>query len=885
MGEGEVEDHQGRRAWELERLMDPATGAVPTDIRRKELAFARGLPARTGAKSLNWTWRGPKNRGGRTRAFAVDRTNTQRLLAGGVTGGMWLSEDAGLTWQKTTAPGSIHSSSCITQDPRTGHENEWYYGTGENYGVVSGTSFSALLPGDGIFKSTDGGSTWAQLASTIAGDHENYTRNGSFKQVNSVVVDPTRNDSDVVLAAVFNGIFRSNDGGATWKPALGLDTTTLNTSPYTHLEVTPNGVYYAAVSSGTIYNGLWRSPDGLAWTEITPTGFASSPDRVVLAIDPSNDSIVWFFGNTPGTGVHEHQLWRYHYLGGDGSGAGGAWLNRTNNLPNQSCSGYFSFNFGYINSQGGYDMCIAVHPDSSDIVYIGGTSVYRSTNGWSLPNTYKWIGGYRCNTVDPKDYVWPDHHPDQHGLAFDPVDHQRLYSINDGGVHVSYNALADSMEWDELNTGYGTSQFYTIHLEEGTTNEHLLGGLQDNGMYVSLTADAADPWARVHQDDGAYGALPAGADFILTSSQQGRLYKKSVDASFAITGFERIDPVGGTTNYNFINAFALDPNDNDRIYWVSGNRLWRNNAISAIPITDEWYDQESLGWENLAATALPAGQRIACVDLSRANSDRLLAGTTSAGRVWRVDSLLTGTITKTEISGDSLPAGYVSCVAPNDLDADEWLVTFSNYGIRSVWHTADMGANWEDVSGNLEEFPDGGGSGPAVFWALIYPTWNGTDDRYFVGTSIGLFSTAELDGANTVWEQEGPMTIGNVPVNMITARNQDGLIAVATHGTGVFSAHLPAAPFAVGESVAANGLSAWPNPARERVTIALPAGSGSSRLEVLDPHGRVVRSGRATGAVGWTWDLRSSQGARVKPGLYLIVADGDRSRSARVVVE
>ena len=376
MSEGVEEDQEGRRAWDLERLMDPATGTIPLDIRRKEIAFAKTLPRRSGAKSLTWTHRGPVNRGGRTRAFAVDRTNTQRLLAGGVTGGMWLSEDTGTTWTKTTAPNALHSSSCIAQDPRAGRDSTWYYGTGENYGVVSGTSFSALLPGDGIFKSTDAGHTWAQLPSTVSGDPQVYTRTGSFKQVNSIVVDPVRNDSDIVLAAVYNGIFRSNDGGATWNPVLGLDTTAA-TSTYTELRVTTAGIYYAAISSNSPSEGLWRSTDGLTWTLITPTGWSGSAGRIVLAIDPSGQDTVWYFANTPSVGIHSHSLWRYTYLSGDGSGTGGSWVNLSSHLPNGSCTGLFTFDFGYINSQDGYDMCIAVDPTFSNVVFIGGTSVYH----------------------------------------------------------------------------------------------------------------------------------------------------------------------------------------------------------------------------------------------------------------------------------------------------------------------------------------------------------------------------------------------------------------------------------------------------------------------------------------------------------------------------
>ncbi|MBL7965209.1 MAG: hypothetical protein JNM31_15345 [Flavobacteriales bacterium] len=876
-------------AWQLERTKDPATGRVPQHIRRKELAFAKTLPARSGAKSLAWTHRGPRNRGGRTRGFAVDVTNSQVLLAGGVSGGIWRSTNAGQSWTKTLAPAFVQNISCLAQDTRTGSEQAWYAGTGENYGIVSGTSFTALLPGDGIFKSMDGGLSWAQLPSTVAGDHENYTRNGSFKQVNSICVDPVRADSNVVLAAVFNGIFRSNDGGATWRAVLGLDTTISQTSEYTELRVTSTGVYYASIGVGSPSRGLWRSADGISWTNITPAGWSLNAERTLPAIDPGDEHVVYWFARTPGVGTQGHSFWKYTYLSGTGAGADGAWENRSANLPNGSCTGYFNFDFGYINTQSNYDMCLAVHPTLPNVVYLGGTSLYRSSDAFTSNASTKWIGGYKCTPSDPKDYVYDNHHPDQHWVAFDPADPTRLYSTNDGGVQVSTDPLADSVLWTDLNTGYITTQFYTIHLEEGeATNDLLLGGTQDNGAWLATSEDIADDWHYVHIDDGAYGALPQGLPFILTSSQAGRLYKKTLDASYQITGFERIDPIGGTNTYNFINPFVLDPVNNNVLYWVSAARIWRNNDLAGIPVTNNWYDRISTNWENLNATALPASQRITALVISRARHTTLFYGTVNS-KLYRCDSLHSASPVRTEITSPLWPANsYVSCIAPNDLNPEEWLLTFSNYGIPSIWHTTDGGTTWTDVSGNLEENPDGTGSGPAVFWAATYATWEGLDDRYFVGTSAGLYSTALLDGANTIWEQEDPNGIGNVPVNMIAVRNSDGRVAVATHGNGVYSAQLPAAPFSV-PSIASTGLlPAWPNPARQEVRIALQELNGPLDVVVTDARGRLLlqrRLGIVTGS--WTWDLRTASGARVPAGICFIrLTDATgHDRTARVVVE
>ena len=119
-GEGFDEDHGARREWERIRLCDPRTGRIPDNARALELAFAANLPSREsmGARvqANTWTNAGPSNVGGRTRALAIDCTNEQVLLAGGVSGGIWKSYDGGTTWKSVTAPGMMVDVTCITQD-------------------------------------------------------------------------------------------------------------------------------------------------------------------------------------------------------------------------------------------------------------------------------------------------------------------------------------------------------------------------------------------------------------------------------------------------------------------------------------------------------------------------------------------------------------------------------------------------------------------------------------------------------------------------------------------------------------------------------------------------------------------------------------------------
>ncbi|MBK9190435.1 MAG: hypothetical protein IPM77_02455 [Crocinitomicaceae bacterium] len=151
MTDGNEITYQSRIMYEFLRLRNPQTGEIPADIRNKELAFAKTLPVNM-KKSFTWEQRGPVNKGGRTRDIAIDVNNENIWLAAGVTGGIWRSIDAGASWNKVTSPLQPHSITALTQDTRVGHENVWYAGTGEHYGIVSASTFEARYSGNGLLK-------------------------------------------------------------------------------------------------------------------------------------------------------------------------------------------------------------------------------------------------------------------------------------------------------------------------------------------------------------------------------------------------------------------------------------------------------------------------------------------------------------------------------------------------------------------------------------------------------------------------------------------------------------------------------------------------------------------------------------------------------------
>ena len=131
------ENVQSRREYEIQRLADPTTGTIPAEIRQKELTFAKQQyqvqlnaiesdsengNASENSEVLNWTALGPENFGGRTRALAIDVLDERTILAGGVSGGMWRSEDGGLSWNRTTTIDQLQSVTAVVQDTRPGNE-------------------------------------------------------------------------------------------------------------------------------------------------------------------------------------------------------------------------------------------------------------------------------------------------------------------------------------------------------------------------------------------------------------------------------------------------------------------------------------------------------------------------------------------------------------------------------------------------------------------------------------------------------------------------------------------------------------------------------------------------------------------------------------------
>jgi hypothetical protein len=187
--------------------------------------------------------------------------------------------------------------------------------------------------------------------------------------------------------------------------------------------------------------------------------------------------------------------------------------------------------------------------------------------------------------------------------------------------------------------------------------------------------------------------------------------------------------------------------------------------------------------------------------------------------------------------------GYVSCIAVNPNNADEVMVVFSNYNIYSLFHSLNGGLTWTKVGGNLEANTGGTGNGPSLRWASILPLANG-DEVFLVGGSTGLYATSTLNGVSTVWIQQGVNSIGKSIVDMMTVRPSDGLVAVATHGNGMYSTHITSVNYitAVNEFEKVE-LQLYPNPTSKNLNVQLPSKAITeitSRYEVVNEVGQIV---------------------------------------------
>ena len=780
---GAEENIAERLTYEIEKLKNPYTGKIPNNIQSLELKFSNkissGRDLQNSLQSNNaksnrysyWKNRGPFNVGGRTRALAIDKTNENIIFAGGVSGGLWRSINSGKTWRKVTRRDQMPSITSIIQDPRPSKTNIWYYGTGERFGNSASKS-GAFFAGTGIFKSTNGGITWQLLDATNDNDIESYS---PFDIINSMVIDPNTGD---LYVATLDGIFRSQNEGQSFEEVLASGRDALS-----EIAITSTGQLYATIYSDSEVNpGFHTSYDGINWTEITPDFLPKTIGRTVMAINPSNENQIYFFSQN--NGIPTAFLLKYD----QNSAVEYQWTNLTANLPF-----YIGSKVSNLNLQDGYNMVIRIHPLNPNLIILGGTNLYRSFDGFTTPVGIKnWIGGYSSM----EDYsVYPSHHPDQHAFIFYPSNPNKVLSANDGGVFISEDITMNTkedepIEWTSLNNGYLTTQPYHVSFDPQANSDDLLAGFQDNGSWFTNSTNTTAPWEEDFGGDGNYSAIADGGLTRYVSTQLGNIFRLNFEENGKEISFTKVSPAGAT-NFSFITPYILDPNNDNVMYLPDGNSIWRNNNLDEIPLSS--FANTKVNWIQLKNTFTPENTSISALGISKfPKANRLYYGTNN-GLIYKMDNANLDDQPVQEIaSGKGLPKGFVNDINVDPSNSDRVIVSFSNYGIQSIFFTENGGDTWTNISGNLEENPDGSGNGSSVRSTAFLGGSIGIGSRIqrvFAATSTGLYYTNRINGNNTKWYKE-KFSIGNAVANSVQTR-KDGFVALATHGNGVFSARFP----------------------------------------------------------------------------------------------
>jgi photosystem II stability/assembly factor-like uncharacterized protein len=712
-------------------------GRLNVHARSQALIHARMLRARlvafTGLDAEGtWELRGPINVGGRVTDVIGDPANASKFYVGAASGGVWKTLDGGATFTPIFDGQGSQSTGALAIDPSD--SNVLYVATGE----ANPGGGSVTYPGDGVWKTTNGGATWQHLGldQTVA--------------IGRIVVDP-KTPSNVFVAATGNlfsrnvdrGVFRSQDGGLTWTKVLfvsdiagGVDLAIDPVDPRRVFAATwerirsPKERIYGGPGSG-----LWRSTDGgTTWTRLAGGLPASTaePGRIGVAISPSSPNTVYtvFYRKADSSldGV---------FRSTDG---GTTWTRQTvTNLTS------------IIGAQGFWSGRIFVHPTNPQEVWVDGVGLARSTNGGA---SFSSVAGL---------------HADHHAQWFFPGNPATILKGTDGGLYRSTNG---GTSWTHFNN-LPISQFYTVEAHPAEPFK-VYGGLQDNGVKRTTTGGLAD-WSNVIGGDGFEVHVdPRSTQVIYAESQFGAL-RRSTDggASFASAtsglsgrlGWKTplaVDPAStgtGLTSTVYLGSHLLFRSTNSAGSWtaISGDLTNGNQGVGGVVFGT-----------------------ITTVAVAPSNRNTIYIGTDDSN-LWVTRN---GGSSYTRLDA-TLPDLWVTRVAVDPANDAIAYATFSGFRVDQplahVFRTTDFGTTWTNISSDLPDAP--------VNEIAIDPSQSST---LYVGTDVGVFVSHDTGGT---WAPLGVgLPDGVVVTDMKIIAGPPPTLLAATYGRSIFSIELPAAP-------------------------------------------------------------------------------------------
>jgi photosystem II stability/assembly factor-like uncharacterized protein len=763
-------------------------------------------------RGFRWRVIGPIGQGGRVNDIAVVERDPQVFYVGFATGGIWKTTNHGIGFTPVFDTYSTHSIGdlAIAQS----NPDIVYAGTGEANNRQS-SSF-----GDGVFKTTDGGKTWTNMGLR------------ETQSIARVVVHP-RDPNTVWVAAMGHlfgpnaerGVFKSSDGGRTWRKTLFVDENTGATEIVVH-PANPNVLFAATYTrqravwgyaSGGPGSGIWRSSNGGdSWTRVRGNGLPNGTmGRIGLDFSRSNPNVIYAQIEV---GADKEPVAAAPPAGGGGGGAGGGGgggggFGQQNLPPDDKVSGVWRSDDGgnswqfrsNQNNRPMYYSQIRVDPNDPNTVYVGGASPFKSTDGG---RTWTQLTGFG--------------HGDHHAIWIDPNNSRHVMYGNDGSLDISWDG---AQTWEAIRT-WAVGQPYHASVDMRRPY-YVCTGLQDNGSWCGPSSVRSGPilsqdWYRVGGGDGFYTAVdPTDHMIMYSESQDGNMSRLDLREATTVSirprpGGRAIDapqpqqgPGGGgrpnvvpesdapvQVRFNWNTPLVISPHDASTIF-VAGNRLfiskdrgttWRMTGDLTKQVNRE--DRQIMG---LRGSLPGCGRaRVGQCILSRndgvqsfSNAVAFAESPIVPGLYWygsddgNIQVSRDAGETWTEVS-KNIPGGtreyYISRIEPSRFDAATAYVSIDGHKSDDlkpyVYVTRDYGRTWTSITNNLPPI----GNVNTVRQDLRNP------NLLYAGTEFGFF--VSLDEGKS-WKK----FMTNLPVvriDDVLTHPRDNDLVLATHGRSIW---------------------------------------------------------------------------------------------------
>ncbi len=679
---------------------------------------------------------GPAVMSGRINDMEAHPTNARIIYAGTAGGGVWKSNDSGTTFNPIFDE-YCQSIGVVTLDPND-PDNTIYVGTGETW------TRNSVSIGDGLYRSTDGGTNWEKLG------FDNSER------IANIIVNPDNSDEIYVgvLGALWSdneerGVYKSTDRGATWEKILYINEGT----GCADMAIDPNdpNTLYASMwefrrtawsfNSGGVNSALYKSTDaGKTWNKIHngfPEGILG---RLAIAVAPSDSNVLY-------TVIEAEEDTKKGLYRSDDAGA--SWKQLNNDFGITVRPFYFSR--------------IVVDPRNPDVVIKGGLSGSISRDGGK---TFKNLGNM---------------HSDIHDLSFDINDSDRIYSGTDGGVYRSWNGGTTF----EIVENLPLSQFYHVSVDNEEPY-NVYGGLQDNGSWYGPSSSGggitASDWIPVGFGDG-FRVLRHPTKNIIYSEMQGAEQVWRYDADKELVKNIEPLPVKGYSKlrFNWNPPMAVSIHQPDRFYMGSQylhksedmGDSWEiisPDLTTNDPAKQQQEDSGGLSMDNSGAenhttiftiTESPLDENVIWVGTDDGN----VQVTTDGGRTW--------TNTTPNIQG--LPANtWVYHIEASVHGKGTAYAVFDGHTRGDMkpyaFKTSDYGKTWKNIISDDVE----------IFARNIQEDYV-NEDLLFLGTEFGLYITT--DGGTNWHKFENNMPAAAVHFVDMQQRTND--LVMGTHGRGV----------------------------------------------------------------------------------------------------